>query len=255
MNFIIANGVVVVPVYGTPTQDAALAALQEVFPTAGSLACRRAACSAAGPPAAARSTASPSRSRVRRWSAKRSITVAAIQTSYGSDMKANIAKTAGFVREAAAPRRASRAAVGAVPGHLLSARARTRNGSRRPIPWREHPCVIALEEARAANSASSSRSRSSRRMGRAITTASRSPTRTAKSSASIARATFPTGPAIRRSTTSARATPASRPGRRKLGQHRRRHLLGPVVPGVCARHGAAGRRGAVLSDRYRLGAL
>ncbi len=32
MNFIIANGVVVVPVYGTPTQEAALAALQDVFP-------------------------------------------------------------------------------------------------------------------------------------------------------------------------------------------------------------------------------
>jgi len=32
MNFIIANGVVVVPVYGTATQDAALAALQAVFP-------------------------------------------------------------------------------------------------------------------------------------------------------------------------------------------------------------------------------
>jgi agmatine deiminase len=32
MNFVIANGVVVVPVYGTPTQDAALEALQAVFP-------------------------------------------------------------------------------------------------------------------------------------------------------------------------------------------------------------------------------
>jgi agmatine deiminase len=32
MNFIIANGIVVVPVYGTATQEAALAALQAVFP-------------------------------------------------------------------------------------------------------------------------------------------------------------------------------------------------------------------------------
>ncbi len=32
MNFLIANGVVVVPVYGTPSEAAALAALQEVFP-------------------------------------------------------------------------------------------------------------------------------------------------------------------------------------------------------------------------------
>jgi len=32
MNFIIANGVVVVPVYGTPSQEAALAALQAAFP-------------------------------------------------------------------------------------------------------------------------------------------------------------------------------------------------------------------------------
>ena len=32
LNFVIANGVVVVPVYGTPTQDAALEMLQSVFP-------------------------------------------------------------------------------------------------------------------------------------------------------------------------------------------------------------------------------
>lgn len=31
MNFVIANGVVVVPVYGTATQDTALDALREVF--------------------------------------------------------------------------------------------------------------------------------------------------------------------------------------------------------------------------------
>jgi agmatine deiminase len=32
MNFVIANGLVVVPVYGTPTEEAALAGLQAVFP-------------------------------------------------------------------------------------------------------------------------------------------------------------------------------------------------------------------------------
>jgi len=32
LNFVIANGVVVVPVYGTATQDAALTALRDVFP-------------------------------------------------------------------------------------------------------------------------------------------------------------------------------------------------------------------------------
>ena len=36
---------------------------------------------------------------------------------------------------------------------------------------------------------------------------------------------------------------------------RRRHLLGPVVPRMRARHGPDGRRGAVLSDRHRLRAL
>jgi agmatine deiminase len=32
LNFVIANGVVVMPVFGTPTQDVALEALQAVFP-------------------------------------------------------------------------------------------------------------------------------------------------------------------------------------------------------------------------------
>ncbi len=37
------------------------------------------------------------------------------------------------------------------------------------------------------------------------------------------------------------------------GTDRRRDLLGPVVPGSRPRHGAAGRRGAALPDRDRLG--
>ena len=98
-------------------QDAALEALQEVFPTAKSSAFPRAGCSARAMPAAARSTASPSRSRSDGEAHARPSR--RIQTSYGHDMAANIAKTGDFVREAAKQRRASRAAVGAVPGHLF----------------------------------------------------------------------------------------------------------------------------------------
>ena len=63
----------------------------------------------------------------------RSVTVGAIQTSYGHDLKANIAKTEALVREAAeqalrscCPRSCSRA--------FISARAKSRSGSRRRIP-------------------------------------------------------------------------------------------------------------------------
>ena len=74
---------------------------------------------------------------------------------------------------------------------------------------------------------------------------------TARSSASIARATFPMAPAIRRNTISGPATPASRHGRR--GRHdRRRHLLGSMVPGSGARHGAGGGGNPVLPHRHRL---
>ena len=98
-----------VPVYGTPTRSrCARCACRRCFPAARWSACRRAGCSA--------------RRRRRRLvplhhaagagvMASRTITVAAIQTSFGPDMAANIAKIEGFVREAAQARRASRAAV------------------------------------------------------------------------------------------------------------------------------------------------
>ncbi|MFZ1109607.1 MAG: N-carbamoylputrescine amidase [Rhodomicrobium sp.] len=75
--------------------------------------------------------------------AKRTLTVAAIQTSYGPDMAANIAKTEGFVREAAA-----RAAQVVLPSELFQGTYFcTRQEPKRfetAHPAREHPCVAAL---------------------------------------------------------------------------------------------------------------
>ena len=56
---------------------------------------------------------------------------------------------------------------------------------------------------------------------------------------------------IRKSSISRPATPASACGTPRT-QNRRGHLLGPVVPGVRAVHGADGRGTAVLPDRDRL---
>ena len=50
---------------------------------------------------------------------KTMLTVAAIQTSYGEDMAANIAKTGDFIREAAGRGSASHSAFGTVSGSLL----------------------------------------------------------------------------------------------------------------------------------------
>ena len=152
-------------------------------------------------------------------------------------------------------RRAGRAghpAVRAVPGHLFLRRPGAERGSRRPIPWREHPCV-----ARAATLAAEARRRHPDlvlREGRAalLTTAWRWSTPTAKSSASIARATFPTGRAIRRSTTSGPATPASRSGTTRFGRIGVGICWDQWYP-ECARAMVLhGRRGAVLPDRHRL---
>jgi N-carbamoylputrescine amidase len=76
--------------------------------------------------------------------AGRTITVAAIQTSYGHDMKANIAKTEGFVREAA-----KRGADVVLPSELFQG---IYFPTRQDPKWfatayraNEHPCVLALK--------------------------------------------------------------------------------------------------------------
>jgi N-carbamoylputrescine amidase len=76
--------------------------------------------------------------------AGRTITVAAIQTSYGHDMKANIAKTEGFVREAA-----KRGADVVLPSELFQG---IYFPTRQDPKWfatayavNEHPCVLTLK--------------------------------------------------------------------------------------------------------------
>jgi len=73
----------------------------------------------------------------------RMISVAAIQTAYGTDMAANIAKTAGFVREAAA-----QGAQVILPSELFQGPyfcvAQEERWFAEAYPWREHPCVSAL---------------------------------------------------------------------------------------------------------------
>ncbi|MDB5425626.1 MAG: aguB, partial [Phenylobacterium sp.] len=73
----------------------------------------------------------------------RKLTVAAIQTSYGTDLEANIAKTAGFIREAA-----GQGAQVILPSELFQGPyfcvAQEERWFAQAHPWREHPCVTAL---------------------------------------------------------------------------------------------------------------
>jgi len=73
----------------------------------------------------------------------RTITVAALQTSYGEDMAANIDKTADLIRQAA-----DRGAQAVLPSELFQGRyfcvAQEERWFAAARPWREHPCVTAL---------------------------------------------------------------------------------------------------------------
>ena len=73
----------------------------------------------------------------------KTLTLAAIQTSYGEDMAANIAKTEGFIREAAA-----KGANVILPSELFQGPYFCVQQEERwfatAFPWREHPAVKAL---------------------------------------------------------------------------------------------------------------
>jgi N-carbamoylputrescine amidase len=73
----------------------------------------------------------------------RTLTVAALQTSYGADMAANIAKTGELIREAA-----GRGAQAILPSELFQGPyfcvSQEEKWFATAHPWREHPCVTAL---------------------------------------------------------------------------------------------------------------
>jgi N-carbamoylputrescine amidase len=73
----------------------------------------------------------------------RTISVASLQTSYGEDMQANIAKTADLIRQAA-----DRGAQAILPSELFQGHyfcvAQEERWFATAHPWREHPCVTAL---------------------------------------------------------------------------------------------------------------
>ena len=73
----------------------------------------------------------------------RTLSLAAIQTSYGMDLDANIAKTEGFIRQAAA-----NGAQVILPSELFQGPyfcvTQEEQWFAAAHPWREHPCVTAL---------------------------------------------------------------------------------------------------------------
>jgi N-carbamoylputrescine amidase len=73
----------------------------------------------------------------------RTLTVAALQTAYGDDMAANLARTAELVREAAAKGAQVILPSELIQGHYFCV-TQLESWFATAHPWREHPCVTAL---------------------------------------------------------------------------------------------------------------
>jgi len=73
----------------------------------------------------------------------RTLTVAALQTAYGDDMAANLARTAELVREAAAKGAQVILPSELIQGHYFCV-TQIETWFATAHPWREHPCVTAL---------------------------------------------------------------------------------------------------------------
>ena len=73
----------------------------------------------------------------------RTLTVAALQTAYGQDMAANLARTVDLVREAAAKGAQVILPSELIQGHYFCV-TQLESWFATAHPWREHPCVTAL---------------------------------------------------------------------------------------------------------------
>ena len=141
----------------------------------------------------------------------REVTVAAIQSSYGDDMAANIAKTEGFVRDAAA-----KGAQVILPSELFQGPyfcvAQEERWFAHAYPWREHPAVTALapvaEELGVVIPVSIYEREGPHYFNSVVMLDA-----DGKPLGVYRKSHIPDGPAIWRSTTSGPATPASRSGR------------------------------------------
>ncbi len=184
---------------------------------------------------------------------KRSITVAAIQTSYGNDIKDNIARTEGFVREAA-----KAGAQVVLPSELFQGiyfcTEQDPKWFKTAYATGEHPCVIAMQKL-------------AKKHKVAIPTSffEKDGPRYYNSLAMVdadgeilgvyRKSHIPDGPGYQEKYYFRPGDTGFKTWKTRLRHHRRRHLLGPVVPGVRPRNDAKGCGGAVLSDGDRIGAL
>ena len=180
----------------------------------------------------------------------RSITLGVIQTSYGTDLNANIEKTKAFIREAA-----DKGGQVILPSELFQGLYFCVTQDERWFadahPWREHPCVAAM--APLAAELQGGDPGLDLRTGRAALLQFPGDDRRGRGAARrLSQEPHPRRPRLSGKV----LLPPRRYGLQSLGHevrpHRHRHMLGPMVSGSRARHGADGRRGPALSHRHRL---
>ena len=219
------------------------------FPAARSLACRRARCSARASPAAGRSIASRARNRRDGGTHHHGRGHSGIVRPRH---EGQYRQGRGLGARGCAPRRASGAAARAVPGHLLSHASRPEMVRDR-LPRDRAPLRAGAGQAR--QGAETGHPHLVLREGRPALLQQRGDGRRRRHDPRR----LPQEPHPRRPRLSGEILLSPRRHRlqgvaNETRHDRRRHLLGPMVPGSGPRHGAGGRRDPVLPHRHRLGA-